>query len=138
MVALFIYTLLKLVLSFFGSKELLTIKLGRSAIKIILFTSAVLLHSRFKYATEVISALLLITLGFLNTWALSKVGQKVTISGEASELIGSEQTTMCFIILVFVGGNAKFNMAILLPIYVLVSIAMLIKVLDENDQENMM
>ena len=133
---LIIYSLLKLALSFFGSKDLLTIKLGRSVIIIILFTSAVLLHSKFKYATDVISALGLITLGFLNTWALSKNGPNVTISGEASELIGSEHTTICFILLVFVGGNAKFNMGILLPIYVLVSIAMLIKVYDENDQEN--
>ena len=138
MVALFIYTILKLVLSLFGSKEkdILIIKIGRSAIIIILFTCAFLLHSRFKYATEVISALLLIALGFLNTWALSKVGQNVTFSGEASELIGSENTTMCFIILVFVGGNSKFNMAILLPIYLLISIAMFVKVYDEHEQQN--
>lgn len=86
-----------MVLIFFGSPELRAIKAGRDAIILTSLAGCIALHSRFKYATETLIAIALISLGALNTYALSSTGHNVTITGQASELIGSENTTVVFI-----------------------------------------
>ena len=112
------------------------IKAGRDAINLGSYACCVFLHYRFKYATETAIAIGLICLGVLNTYALSSTGHNVTITGKASELIGSENTTIAFIFSLFVNGNVTFNVMILSPIYLLINIAMLVSVYDEATQEN--
>ena len=78
----------------------------------------------------------MLCLGILNAWALSSTVYNATTTGQASELIGSDHTTVIFMMMIFITGNITFNTAILTPIYVLVNVGMLYSVYDEEQMKN--
>ena len=55
------------------------------------------------------------------------------MTGQAAELIGSENTTITYICLVFIHNQQKFIILVLTPIYLLINIAMLISVNKEAE-----
>ena len=86
-------------MSFFGAKELLPVRFGRLAISVVGYSTSYFLNMRNKYATSIIFALWLSSMGTINVLALSKTAGQVTYSGWAGELIGSENTMSTYLIL---------------------------------------
>ena len=99
MIVLFVYAVMVLAMSFFGAKELLPVKFGRLAIAVVAYSASYFLNMRNKYATSIIFALWLSSVGTINVLALSKTAGQVTYSGWAGELIGSENTMSTYLIL---------------------------------------
>ena len=81
----------------------------------------------------------LIGIGILNTMVLKSHTGKNTMTGWAGEIIGSESTTVMFILSIFISNDPKYCMLVLSPIYLLINIAMLISVnRDLEDDEKKM
>ena len=120
-------------MSFFGAKELLPVKFGRLAIAVVAYSASYFLNMRYKYATSIIFALWLSSVGTINVLALSKTAGQVTYSGWAGELIGSENTMCMYLILMSIQNNANFSVMVLCPIYMLINAAMLYVVSKDID-----
>ena len=138
MIVLFVYAVMVLAMSFFGAKELLPVKFGRLAIAVVAYSASYFLNMRYKYATSIIFALWLSSVGTINVLALSKTAGQVTYSGWAGELIGSENTMCMYLILMSIQNNANFSVLVLCPIYMLINAAMLYVVskdIDDRQQQ---
>lgn len=133
---LLLFTLVELSLMAFGSSEMIPVRLGRAAINLVGGLSAFLLHSRWEYATLTIMAFWLISTGAFNTLVLPSTGPEVTSTGLSCELIGSDNTTIIYILVMFMNGNCKYGMTLFTPIYMLVNVAMFNRVYDEERQEH--
>ena len=120
-------------LSFFGAKELLPVRFGRLAIATIGYSLSYFLNMRQKYATSIIFALWLFSVGMINVFALTKTGGIVTFSGWAGELIGSENTMSMYLILMSIQNNANFSVMVLSPIYMFINASMLYVVSKDID-----
>ena len=73
----------------------------------------------------------MIGLGIINTFNLSITGEELALNSEPSELIGIENTTIVYIIFIFLANKHLFCMFVLTPIYLAVNIAMLVMVYDD-------
>ena len=131
------YTILLVFLMIFGSKDLIISKLGRLTIHWTCLIASFVFHTRWKYSFDVILALWLLTLGVFDTWMLASMGKYLAITGDASELIGSDTTTLCFIIFISLHNNQKYCLGIFTPIYLLINIAMLLSVYEDIEETGM-
>ena len=135
MIVVSLHSILSFSMVFFGSGSLIAVKLGRVGINLIASSSMLIWHLKYRYAVTTIMPIYLLSLGVINTMALKSTGSNVTTSGKASEVIGSENTTIVFIGLIFINNSPKYCMLVLSPIYLLINIAMLITVKDEVDDD---
>ena len=76
-------------------------------------------------------AIWLIGLGIINTYNLSISGEELALNSEPSEPIGVENTTIVYIVFIFLANKHSFCMFVLTPIYLAVNIVMLMTVYDD-------
>ena len=119
---------------FFGSKDLLPVKLGRLIIHWVCFTAGIFLHESRKISTNIVITIWFICIGVINTYMLKSTGKDISLNSDPSEIIGSENTTITYIIFMFLSNNQHFCMFVLTPVYLVVNIAMLVTVYDDIEE----
>ena len=79
-------------------------------------------------------AIWLLSIGVINTYMLSVTGKEIAISSDASEMIGVENTTIVYVVFIFLANKHLFCMFVLTPIYLAINIAMLVTVYDDIEE----
>ena len=123
------YTIFLLITMLFGSRKLIAIKLGRTLVHWAGMAGILLIKQR-RWSTNIVLSLWLIGIGIINTFNLSISGEELALNSEPSELIGVENTTIVYIVFIFLANKHLFGMFVLTPIFLAVNIVMLITVHD--------
>ena len=128
------YTILLLATMFFGSRDLIPVKLGRLVTHWVFFTAAILLHESGRLSTNIVISIHFICIGVINVYFITSTGKEVSLTSDPSEIIGSENTTITYIIFMFLSNNQNYCMFVLTPIYLAINIAMLASVYDDIEE----
>ena len=124
------YSILLLITMFFGSNDLIPIKLGRLIINWVCIIAGAALSQKRKWTGNIVITIWFVSIGLINTYALKISGKELSLTGDPTDLLGSEYTTILYIIFMFLSNNHMYCVFVLTPIYLIINIAMLVTVHD--------
>ena len=81
---------------------------------------------------HIILTIWFVSIGIINTYALKISGPAISLSGDPTDVLGNEYTTIVYIMFMFISNNHLYCIFILTPIYLIINIAMLVTIHDEN------
>ena len=81
--------------------------------------------------TNIVLTVWFVSIGLVNIYTLDSTGKEISLNSDPSEIIGTENTTILYIIIVFLSNKHLYCMFVLTPFYLVINIAMLVTVYDE-------
>ena len=135
LIACALYVITKLVLLLFGSHDLITVKVLRLLLNVSFFVAAWLLHRKSKYSVPILCPLHVLLGGILTIYFIEDTAKITTITGSPYEFLGSDFTTMSFILVSLIECQPAQTLLVLSPIYILTNLAMLVAINSTKEEK---